>query len=168
MQEQFNAPLDFEEKEVVVEEVPKANKLMFVLEMVPISLIGLGVFLRHQGIANWQYLLIFGGGIAAFIYIFFSWYMFKVKKYQMMEVCLSVFTGLLFGIGTVGVIFRLMTWQGSESMIYGAFTGGIGLTALCIMLFVIHLNDERGAAFYRNLLARLLIMSSILLSIYIN
>ena len=169
MNNEYTNPLDYEEKVDKIKEDPiKRNKLLFALELLPVFLIGIGIYFRNTAQPNWEYFLIGGGASAAFIYIFFSWYMFKVKKYQKMEVLLSIFSGILFGVGIVGIVFRFLTWEGAERIIYGAFTGGIGLTSLCIVLLLIHLNDERGSAFYRNLLARLLVMSSILLTIYIS
>ena len=162
-----SAPLDSEE---VLKEDNEAlrNPYSSLLELLPISLIALSVLLRYLDMHWWPYFLITGGGLAAISYLFLSWYMFKVERYVLFEVLLSTLFGLVFTIGTTGIIFKIQSWESSDELIRLAVYGGAGMTVCAFILFIFHFRDDRASIFYRSLLSRLLVVTAILLRVYVE
>ena len=158
-------PLDLEE--VVSPENEKATtplqRFLQNLEIVPLIVLAIGLWLKYKGMLYSSELLIIGGTTSAILYIAFSWLMFRVGKYQTLEVILSILCGLAFGIGIIAILFRLESWQMSEELLAVGIKGMVGLLFVSIGLFAFHLKDKRASLFYRNVISRLLIFTVLLL-----
>ena len=106
-------PLDFEE---VVEPGESKNKSRSsLLELIPITLIVIGLYMRNNGIDGASAMMVIGGGLASLMYLLFSWYMFKVEQYRKSEIVLSILVGLIFPIG---ILVDCISWKS------GILTGG--------------------------------------------
>lgn len=162
------SPLDSGELKdrAVAAETSKHQRIAFYLELIPISIIAIGVSLQYFGKDYGMEAIILGGGLAAFIYLFFSWYLFKVDKYKHFEVVLSIITGLLFPIGIAGLVLKMKLYAFADQMINFALYGGIGICAVSLVFLAININKERESNFYKGLLARVLILTVILLRTY--
>ena len=156
--------LDYEEQEGPGKKTGK-QRIAFFLEIIPIALLATGVFLRKVNSEYWPMVIFAGGSLAALIYLFFSWYLFKVNEYRLFEVIVSVLTGLFFSLSFLGLFFRFLSWEGGKTMLMVGMYGGLGLFAICAFMFLFYLSDERASRFYQNILARLLVFTAILFSV---
>lgn len=166
MTDHNKTPLDYDE---VVDEQKETADLLPAqrrfqnLEIIPLILLAIGVTLRNIGFPYSNYLLFAGGFSCSILYGFFSWYMFSVDKYRPLEVILSILCGLIFPAGILGILSRYEGWPYGEQLMNISLYGGVGLIAVSILLFVFHLKDKRASTFYRNLIARLLIFTVLIL-----
>ena len=159
-------PLDFDEvidQEKEASTISPTQRRFQNLEVVPLILLAIGVTMRNNGFSYSTYLLFAGGFSSAILYGFFSWYMFSVDRYRTLEVVLSVLCGLIFPAGILGILARYEGWKYGEELMTGALYGGVGLIVASILLFIFHLKDKRASTFYRNLIARLLIFTVLIL-----
>lgn len=166
MTEKNQTPLDFEEvvqKESEVPQLTTWQKRLLTLELIPLVLIALGLWMARNGNINAETILNIGGLLSAALYLFFSWYMFKVGKYLPLEIILSILCGLVFPIGFLGIFLMKTMWPYSTQMVSLGIYGGLFLAFVSIVLFSFHLKDRRATIFYRNIIARLLIFSMLLL-----
>lgn len=159
----MNNPLDFEEKEVP--QSPRRRKGAL-LELIPIALIVIGLYMRNQGNDNGSEFLILGGALASLFYLLFSWYMFKVEEYKRGEVVLSVLVGLIFPLGILGLVCYYESWPYATQLINISLISAAGLFILCLGLFIYNFRDERASIFYRNILTRLLIFAALLVRLH--
>lgn len=158
-------PLDYEEPENYVDpRSPRLRNLAFYLELIPLILIASGVYLRSINNNLSGILILSGGLIAGIMYLFFSWYLFKVEEYVFVEVLLSVLAGLIFAGLVFGVLFKIQSWEGAGQLIYFSMTGGLALCGVSFVLYLFQLGDPRSSRFYRKLLSRLLIFVAIAFS----
>jgi len=133
------------------------------LEIVPLIILAIGLGMKYQNIAYSSEALIIGGSTSALLYIAFSWLMFRVGKYKPLEVIMSILCGLVFSAGILSILFRLESWEQSEELLTIGIRGMLGLLFISIGLFAFHLKDKRASIFYRNMIARLLIFTVLLL-----
>ncbi len=158
-------PLDFDEV-VKPEEVKKKPRKGALLELIPITLIVIGLYMKNNGISGASEMLITGGGLASLFYLLFSWYMFKVKEYKKMEVILSIIVGLIFPTGILGLVFYYESWPYASELINAALIGGAVLFVISITFFIANFRDARASVFYRNVLTRLLVFSALLIRLH--
>jgi len=165
MLEKNQTPLDYEEV-ISPEEITQLTpmqKVLQMLELIPLMILAIGLWMSSQGKGNAYLLLKIGGLSSAVLYLFFSWYMFRVGKYRPLEVILSILCGLVFPIGLLGILFKVESWESNQEMMNIGMYGGLALLFVSILLFGFHLKDKRASLFYRNLIARLLIFTVLLL-----
>lgn len=165
MSEQNRKPLDYEESDEVYEASSRSKKGAL-LELIPISLIVLGLILRNNGKPYGSELLILGGGLASLLYLLFSWYMFKVDEYKKGEVVLSVLVGLLFPTGILGLVFYYESWPYATELVNVALIGAGVLFVVNLVLFIYNFRNERASVFYRNVLTRLLVFAALLIRLH--
>ncbi|MFK7771786.1 MAG: hypothetical protein AB8F94_06590 [Saprospiraceae bacterium] len=158
-------PLDLEEVFSPEKELPITPLQRFLqnLEIIPLIILAIGLGMKYKEMAYSSEVLIIGGTTSALLYMAFSWLMFRVGKYKSLEVILSILCGLAFGVGILAILFRLESWEMSEEMLSIGITGMVGLLFVSIGLFAFHLKDKRASVFYRNVIARLLIFTVLLL-----
>lgn len=165
MSESNKKPLDFDEvvePVVKVEEDPRIHRGSM-LELIPISIIVLALVLRRYEMDYSSEVMIFGGGLAALLYLLFSWYMFKINRYQKLEIGLSVLCGLVFPVGILGLVAQYEGWRSASDLLLWALYAGASLFVVALFLFLFNIRDERASVFYRNLLARLLVFCALLI-----
>ncbi len=158
-------PLDLQEVISSKAEIPTSPLQHFLqnLEIVPLIILAIGLGMKYKGIDYSSEVLIIGGTTSAILYLAFSWVMFRVGKYQTLEVILSILCGVAFGVGILSILFRLESWEMSEELLSWGIKGMVGLLFVSIGLFAFHLKDKRASVFYRNVIARLLIFTVLLL-----
>ncbi|MFT5384421.1 MAG: hypothetical protein ACI8VT_000879 [Saprospiraceae bacterium] len=154
-------PLDFEEVVKPAEERGSSQKGSL-LELIPITLIVIGLYLNNQGKPGASTMLILGGGLASLMYLLFSWYMFKVEEYKKSEIGLSILAGLVFPVGILGLVSYYESWPYATELINAALIGAGILFVISLILFIINFRNERASVFYRNLLTRLLVFGALL------
>lgn len=164
MSDKNQTPLDYEEvvtpKDVTT--LTPMQKRLQTLEFFPLLILAIGMWMTNTGKDNADTFLNIGGLSSAFLYLFFSWYMFRVGKYRPLELVLSILCGLVFPIGIFGALFEQVSWPyGRELLQFGTY-GGVLLLFVSIVLFAFHLKDKRASLFYRNIIARLLIFTVLL------
>lgn len=161
------SPLDIEE---VVEPKKEGNKEFnrgSLLELIPLSLIVIGFYMRNNDVEIASKFIIIGWSISAFLYLLFSWYMFKVQTYnERYEVVLSVLCGISFVFGIVGLILVFESRNGGSQLLTIALLSGVCLFVITFILFVLNITKSRTSEFYRNLIARLLIFCVIILRMH--
>lgn len=164
-----NAPLDEDQiaKRIDLEE-ESGGKVRFLLELIPILLIAGAVALRYFGNSNWTYLLTAGGAMAIGIYLFFSWYVFKVSIFTKWEVSMSVISGIFFSLCIGILVSKNLHWYYVDEYIPNFMFLGMGFSAVCILFMLFNIRDNRKSLFYRNILARCLVLVAILLRMYIG
>lgn len=162
-----NTPLDIDE---VVTPEEESNKRPFnrgsLLELIPLTLIVIGFYLRNNYAEVAFQFIVVGWGLSAFLYLFFSWYMFKVQTYKRYEVVLSVLCGLSFVCGILGMMFTLESWYGGSQLLNVGLVSGAILFTTSFILFLLNIKESRTSEFYRNLLARLLIFCVLIIRIH--
>lgn len=165
MTEKNQDPLDLQEVVSSEKEIPTTPLQRFLqnLEIVPLIILAIGLWMKYQDMGYSSELLIIGGTTSAVLYIAFSWLMFRVGKYKTLEVILSILCGLAFGLGIIAIIFRLESWEQSEDILNIGIQGMVGLLFVSIGLFAFNIKDKRASIFYRNVIARLLIFTVLLL-----
>jgi hypothetical protein len=165
MPENNQDPLDFEEVISPEKEIPTTPLQRFLqnLEIIPLIILSIGLGMKYKEMTFSSEALIIGGTTSAILYMAFSWVMFRVRKYQSLEVILSILCGLAFGVGILAILFRLESWEMSEEMLSIGIKGMVGLLLVSIGLFAFNLEDKRASLFYRNVIARLLIFTVLLL-----
>jgi len=158
-------PLDLEEVIPSNKEIPATPLQRFLqnLEIIPLIILAIGLGMKYKDMPYSSEALIIGGCTSAMLYFAFSWVMFRVGKYKTMEVILSILCGLAFGTGIIAILFRLESWEMSEEMLTIGIRGMLGLLFVSIGLFAFNLKDKRASTFYRNVIARLLIFTVLLL-----
>ncbi len=164
-----NAPLDEDQiiKSIDVEE-ETGSSVRFLLELIPILLIGSAVALRYFDNNNWTYFLTAGGTMAIAIYLFFSWYVFKVSIFTKWEVTMSIISGIFFSVSIGLLISKTLFWYYVDEYIPIFMFVGMGFSAVCILFMLFNIRDNRKSLFYRNILARCLVIVAILLRMYIG
>lgn len=160
-QDPFVDPLDLEEAIGHKAKKERFSTIRFYLELIPISLLLIGVVLRYRGLPYWQYGLVLGGLMTGLVYLLFSRFLFKAEKQNTYEVILSVASGILIPIGILGVVFRTMQWDNADRMVMIALYGSFFLIFATGISFLFHLKDEQAGRFHRSLLARLLVFAVI-------
>jgi len=158
-------PLDFEEVSPPEEE-QKPSRKGSLLELIPISLIVIGLYLRNQGMNGSSEMLIIGGALASLFYLLFSWYMFKVDEYKKGEIVLSILAGLIFPTGIIGLVGYYESWTFATPLINIALIGAAVLFVSSLVLFIYNFKNERASVFYRNLLTRLLVFAALLVRLH--
>ncbi len=161
-----NSPLDIDEVVAPEKEKRKENQNGSLLELVPLSLIVIGFYLRNNDSEYASQFIIIGWSISAFLYLLFSWYMFSVKPYKRYEVVLSVMSGVAFVAGIFGLILVFESFSGGSELLNVALFLGAALFVISFILFVVNITKSRTSEFYRNLLARLLIFCVIILRMH--
>lgn len=161
-----NSPLDIDEVVPPRKEEKKDADRGSLLELIPLSLIVIGFYLRNNYAEVASQFIIIGWSISAFLYLLFSWYMFKVQTYKRYEVVLSVLCGISFVFGIFGLIFVFESWDGGSRLLDIALVSGACLFVISFVLFVLNISKSRTSNFYRNLLARLLIFCVIILRLH--
>lgn len=160
-----NTPLDIDEVVVSKKETKEVNRGSL-LELIPLSLIVIGFYLRNNDYESASQFIIVGWSISAFLYLLFSWYMFTIQPYKRYEIVLSVLAGIAFVFGIFGLIFTFESWSGGPEMLNVALLLGVVLFATSFILFVINIRKSRTSEFYRNILARLLIFCVIIIRLH--
>jgi len=158
-------PLDFEEVVPPGEEA-KSKRKGSLLELIPITLIVIGLYLKNEGKSGGSELLILGGGLASLFYLLFSWYMFKVAEYKRNEVIVSILVGLIFPLGIIGLVGHYEAWQFAAPLINISLIGSAILFAGSLIFFIVNFKDERASVFYRNVLTRLLVFAALLIRLH--
>ena len=161
-----NSPLDIDEVVVPEKESKKEFNRGSLLELIPLSLIVIGFYLRNNDIEFASQFIIIGWSISAFLYLLFSWYMFSVQPYKRYEVMLSVLSGISFVSGIFGLIFVFEAWAGGSELLTYALFSGACLFVISFIFFVLNITKSRTSEFYRNLLARLLIFCVIVIKMH--
>ena len=112
-----NSPLDIDEVVSTEKEEKKEVNRGSLLELIPLSLIVIGFYMRNNDYENASQFIIVGWSISAFLYLLFSWYMFSVYPYKRYEVVLSVLAGITFVFGIFGLIFTFESWSGGTELL---------------------------------------------------
>ena len=88
-------PLDSDDivKQQMVKNIKQSKSLLNYLEIIPIVILIAGVYLQRQSHPYWSEIILLGAGIAGFLYLFFSWFLFRVGDYRSSELTLSVLAG---------------------------------------------------------------------------
>lgn len=166
MTDKNKTPLDYDEvvdQEKEAATISPTQRRFQNLEFVPLILLAIGITMRNNSFSYSTFFLFAGGFSSALLYGLFSWYMFSVDRYRTIEVILSVLCGLIFPAGILGILARYEGWKYGEELMTTSLYGGIVLIAVSIVLFMFHLKDKRASTFYRNLMARLLIFTVLIL-----
>lgn len=167
MDDRINTPLDYEEKhEDLSEDKESLIQTMFFLEFIPIVLIAIGIWLKKYGNPNWIYAFVIAGFGACILYMYFSWSMYRLKEYKPVEIGMAVLCAIFFPLGILSVIAQELAWTNSDTILSTAVSGGVGFCGIAIVLLLFNIQDDRASSFYRTLLARILILTAILLSVY--
>jgi len=167
MEEHHQTPLDFEEVETKSSPIREEYRnIRLLAEMLPVFIIAIGLWMKNNGWDQWKMTLTIGGFLASITYLLISLYLYKIRKYQGWEILLSILCGVLFPIGFIGVVFKVREIPFGGEIMTGALASAAVLFILSMVLFVLNLRDARAGVFYRNILARLLIFSTILLILY--
>ncbi len=164
MSDSNKKPLDFEE--VVKPEEARNKTKGSLLELIPITLIVIGLYMKNNGINGASTMMIIGGGLASLMYLLFSWYMFKVEKYLKNEIILSILVGLIFPTGILGLIAFYENWLYATRLINIALIGAAILFVFSLILFIYNFRNQRASVFYRNLLTRLLVFAALLVRLH--
>ncbi len=154
-------PLDLDQVIGQRKEKDRFANIRFMLELIPISLLSLGIFLRYKQLPYWDYALLLGGILSAGVYLIFSRFLLKAEKQKTYEVVLSVASGIVIPMGILGVVFQTKFWDKAEMMMLYALYGCLALVFLTILSFLYRIKDQQAARFHRSLLARLLIFAVI-------
>ncbi len=160
-------PLDLEQVIGQRTEKDRFANIRFMLELIPISLLSLGIFLRYQQMPYWDYALLIGGVLSAGVYLIFSRFLLKAEKQKTYEVVLSVASGIVIPLGILGVVFQTQYWDKAEMMMLYSMYGCLGLVFLTILSFLYRIKDQQAARFHRSLLSRLMIFAVILYSMLV-
>ncbi len=161
-----NSPLDIDEVVSKKQNEKRESHHGWLLELIPLSLLVIGFYMRNKGMEAASQFIIIGWSFSAFLYLLFSWYMFRVETYKRHEVVLSVLCGISFVFGIGGLIFVFEGWRGANTLLNIGLYSGVVLFVASFILFVININKSRTSDFYRNLLARLLIFCVIIIRLH--
>lgn len=143
----------------------RRNRIWFYMEFIPITLLALGVLLRHQGNDLWTYLVIGGGITTAIIYLLFSTVLLQAQKNSPLEMGLSFASGLLLSLGVASLFAKYLFWDSAELLIRAALYSGLGMVLIVSLFLLLHIRQPKSTRFYRDLLARLFIFIALILSL---
>lgn len=141
------------------------SRLWFYLEWIPISLLSIGILLRHQGNELWQYLIVGGGIATAVIYLLFSTVLLNARRNNKLEMLLSITSGLLVAFGVGSLIANHLNWAGATKMILISIYAGLGMIFIVAIAFIFQIRNPQSSRFYRDLLARLFIFIALIYSL---
>jgi len=161
-------PLDLEQAIGQHNVTDRFVNIRFFLELIPITLLSLGVFLRYKGMPYWDYTLLIGGVLSAGVYLLFSRFLLKAERQKTYEVVLSVASGIVIPLGILGLVFDTMYWNNAEQMMRYSLYGCLGLVFVTILSFLYRIKNQNAARFHRSLLSRLMIFAVILYSVLVG
>lgn len=103
--------LDSEALEISIEPIQKHRLGAILLEVIPILLIVLGVFMGNLELIGSFILILFA------LYPFAGWYLFKGDKYRAKDivfVTIMAFLPAFFMV--VSVVYKILSWPGADEM----------------------------------------------------
>lgn len=168
MTEEDNIPLDFEE----VQDVEKAKaqrksrkRTAFFLELIPLSILLVAFLLKYFDYAAWWWFFSVGAVMACLNYLFISWFFFKPKEFDTLQLGVTLAFGLCFGLGLGSILLRSYSWTNSSQFYTLSVAGTCCLLLFSGAMLLFNIKDEKAGRFYRLTLARLIILLAILLRI---
>ncbi len=159
-------PLDFEERERKPgEESPtraRNKKLTFYLDIIPLTLLALGIGLQYLGQMNWRLIFALGAILACVIYLSSSLLLLWRKRYGTLESVISALSVLFFMVAAYVIYLQFFNLEQTYFLRSGLKWYGMAVMAVASIGFVFRMRDHYFSEFYRRLLTRLLILIAIL------
>ena len=159
-------PLDFEEPERLpgVESPTRTRnkKLTFYLDIIPITLLALGIGLQYLDQPNWRLVFALGAILACVIYLSSSLLLLWRKRYGTLESVISGMSILFFIVATYVIYLQFFNLELTYQLRSGLKWFGMGVLGIASIGFVFRMRDHYFSDFYRRLLTRLLIIVAIL------
>lgn len=158
-------PLDYTETNGPQQnEVPKERKrLSVLLEIAPLTLLALGLFLSYQGNPNWRIYFALGAVLTAIIFLINNWLLLWQANYGNLEYGLSIFSSIYFIVCIGAIYFQFFNLEAAHAWSIIARWLGILLLALTSTGFLLRLKNPSYSDFYRRLLARVLVIFAVLI-----
>lgn len=169
MREEEKIPLDFDEvidTEKVVAEQKSRKRLAFFLELIPLTILLIAFGLKYFEMSSWWWFFSVGAVMACLNYLLISWFFFKPRDFDPLELGVTVAFAICFALGIGSILLQRYSWI-SGSQLYS-----ISLSGTCMLLFfsglmlLINIRNEKSSRFYRLTLARLMILLAILLRVF--
>jgi hypothetical protein len=108
-------------------------------------------------------LLVVSLSASSTLYFYFSFYFFSGKTLKDQNLAFSIIGGVFLSVVPVGILFKLMYWQGSTLLLQ------ISILAMIVLLpiaWVLKTKNEQLAEYYRRMVLRLSLLSGIALIVY--
>jgi len=159
-------PLDFEEPvRPPNEESPtrtRNKKLTFYLDIIPITLLALGIGMQYLDQPNWRLVFALGAILACVIYVSSSILLLWRKRYGLLETIVSGLSLLFFVFAAYVIYLQFFNLELSYQLRVTLRWFGLGTLAIASVGFIFRMRDHYFSEYYRRLLTRLLIMIAIL------
>lgn len=125
-----------------------------------LAIMGEGMLMFSQP-EGWMFLLL-GLGTLCFLYVFFSWLLFRERETKANNISLSIVAGFACALAVSGMLFKLLYWPGSRFLLFAGFVS----IATLVIPYYIYMNQSRDQQdgkynYYLAMLLRLMITASI-------
>jgi len=161
-----NKPLDYQEPDVIPgKESPirsRNKKLTFYLEIIPLTLLVLGITLQYLEQPTWRVVFATGAVLACVIYILSTLLLLWRRKYGWIEGTLMVLAFLFFACASYAIYLQFFNLE--RAYFFRMYTRwfGMGVLTLAILGFIFRIRDSYFSEYYRRLLTRVLGIVAIL------
>ncbi|NNE29438.1 MAG: hypothetical protein HKN16_07365 [Saprospiraceae bacterium] len=158
-------PLDIPDIETNEEpSVPKKQlQISLLLELIPLALLAVGLLMSYRGNQNWRLVFSLGAVLTAIVFLVNNWILLWQENYKNLEIVLSVFSSLFFLIAIYAIYLQFFHLE--QAHFWSRIGRVIGLILLLgtALGFLLRLSKPGFTAFYRRLLARLLVVFAVLI-----
>lgn len=118
-----------------------------------IMLFLISIAMRLLHIQGAEGIMIVALGGLALMYLLFGWYFFSTDGIRNQSLLMSIIAGILLAIAPVGILFRLLYWQGGKMQVmFGAMFALI--TFFVTLLLKTTSETQRLQPYYKNMLVR--------------
>ena len=145
-------------------EVPKdRRRLSVLLEILPLGLLGFGLFLSYQGNPSWRIYFALGAVLTAVVFLINNWLLLWQANYGQLEYGLSIFSSIYFIICIIAIYLQFFNLQTAHTWsLVGRWMGTL-LLAITTAGFLMRIKEPSYGNFYRRLLARVLVIFAVLI-----
>ncbi len=166
MSEENQLPLDADQARDPAREATlrgRNRRLAFFLELIPIGILFTAFALRYFSFDIWWWFFSVGAVMACLNYLFISWFFFRPKAHNTIELLVTIGFAACFIMGIAGIYLRLQSWEGGATLYNLALGGASLLFIFSALMLLYNIRREKKSWFYRISLARFLILIVILL-----
>ena len=161
-----NKPLDYQEPKrsngVESEARTRNKRLTFYLEIIPLTLLVLGISLQYMEQPTWRLVFALGAILACLIYMLSTLFLLWRKKYSWIERSLMILAFIFFSLAIYAIYLQFFNLE--RAYYFRIYTRQYGMAVLVLtgIGFIYRIGDLYFSDYYRRLLVRLLVIVAIL------
>ena len=136
------------------------------IESVFAAVIILFLILKYLEVPGSNMILVLAMFSLSFMYLLIAFYLFCDKKLANQNLAFSIFSGISLAIAPLGVLYKLMIWDGGQRLILSGSL--ISIVILVIAYFLKSKAQDNLKIYYDNMILRTAILTLVSLVLYIT